>query len=180
MSRKHQQHQLRFQRCALWLVLISSFFQYVQSRLLSSPSSLPSLSSVPVDMPSPLTDTEFVAPTVTPVSSPPNPGYPACILCGEGRSIRFPERTVSFPSQPEISCQALQDAAMDGYVPAAICPEMPKLIGDACACDDDDPPSVAPVGSQSPTRTMSNVGRQRLQLIVGLVIILTSLVEIAL
>jgi hypothetical protein len=150
----------------------------VQSDSLSSSSS--SSSTVPVGMSSPLTDTEFIAPTVSPVSRPPNPGYPACILCGEGRSIRFPERTVQFPNQPEISCQALQEAAIDGYIPSTLCPAMPNLVGDACVCDDDDPPSAAPVDSLSPTMAMSYVGRKRIAFIVGLVSILNSLIEIVL
>jgi len=71
-----------------------------------------------------------------------------CSVCGDGKAVTNPEAIFSFPGQPTISCEDLQDDGEKGDVPESQCGILPTLIAPLCGCQPiaPSPPSPTTVG----------------------------------
>lgn len=83
---------------------------------------------------------------------PPNPGHPACHICGEGLVVRNTDQILQFPGQPLVTCSDLEFAGLDGFIEPAVCPGMPGLIGASCDCGPPkNTPAPTPLATPMPT-----------------------------
>jgi len=87
------------------------------------------------------------SPTVSPIARPANQGFEPCHICGEGKTVSFLRRALQLPGQPEVSCEALQEAGLEGYIDPAFCPIFPSMIEAECKCVVGSPPTSAPTSS---------------------------------
>jgi hypothetical protein len=64
-------------------------------------------------------------------------------------TVSFLSRALQFPGFPELSCKALQEAGLDGFIDPAICPTLTGVIADPCKCVAGSPttPTLAPIVS---------------------------------
>jgi len=115
----------------------------------------PAVSPAPVAAPSPVVvapspvvvaPSPIVAPTL-----PPNPGYPACSICGAGKTVTA-NITLSLPIIGDIGCYLLQEGALSGLVSPDNCTLLQFAV-QQCACAPEAPaaPAVAaPAVSPAP------------------------------
>lgn len=66
-----------------------------------------------------------------------------CSVCGSNKCVTKPEATFSFPDQPSVLCDALQEAGYAGVVPLTQCPILPELVKGPCGCQDHATPAAA-------------------------------------
>ena len=118
-------------------------------------ASLMALTMVSSDTFSPVSPVSSLAfPTVSPVTSLPSPKFAPCNVCGEHMTVGFLHRAIKFPGYPEISCEAMQDGGLKGYVDPAICPVLPAVLYEPCKCIEMAPASSSVKSSTSPTWTI--------------------------
>jgi hypothetical protein len=65
------------------------------------------------------------APPPTPCLEVPTTG---CAVCGVGECVLFPDEIFYFPGQPDVSCDVLKIAGLNGLIPLDQCPFLPDLI----------------------------------------------------
>jgi len=90
-------------------------------------------------------------PTASPISNPPNPGYPVCSICGDGNVVMNPLQVLKFPDQPELSCQAFEEAGKSGYIDSTICDGLVGIVSEACGCQVESAPTPAPFSAATTT-----------------------------
>jgi hypothetical protein len=66
-------------------------------------------------------------------------------------TVSFLSRALQFPGFPELSCKALQEAGLSGFVDPAICPSLTGVIFDPCKCVAGSPTTPTPAPIVSPT-----------------------------
>jgi hypothetical protein len=87
-------------------------------------------------------------------SIPPNPGYPACSVCGEGKVISLPDVILTIPSIGEVDCFTFQGAGIIGYVDPEQCP-LVVLFSGPCNCTEGTvAPFVIPGASSAPVTSV--------------------------
>lgn len=71
---------------------------------------------------------------------------PPCVICGVGFVVGNPNAEFSFPGQPSVMCGSLEDAGLNGQIPADSCQFLPDLVFATCECMAVTlPPSLAPI-----------------------------------
>lgn len=91
------------------------------------------------------------SPTVSPIPQPPFPGFEECSICGEGNTVSYLHRALVFPGFPELTCQALQEAGLDGFIDPAFCVGMRGMIEGPCRCVPGSPISATPYPTPPPS-----------------------------
>jgi len=83
----------------------------------------------PIEINAPVESTKTVAPV-----SEPGP-HPPCNICGEGYDITLFDPIVVIPGEDATpTCVEFRDGALNGYVPAELCPLTTPLVGSLCGC----------------------------------------------
>jgi hypothetical protein len=80
---------------------------------------------------------------LAPVALPPNPGFPACSVCGVGMVISNPSGIVAPPQRENTTCAVFQEAGQLGYIDPLFCPVV-FAVASNCGCV---PGTLAPISS---------------------------------
>jgi hypothetical protein len=87
-----------------------------------------------IDPASATTSPVTLAPAATGDSCPAVP-LDGCSVCGDGLCVTEPDAIFTIPGQPALPCGLLEQAGFNGQVPLDLCPLLPPLINELCACD---------------------------------------------
>jgi hypothetical protein len=72
--------------------------------------------------------------TVAPSAGlPESPGFPACDVCGAGKSVTNPDAVVTLPDQDPTSCAQVQLGGQLGFIEAIYCPIVVSFLV-PCGC----------------------------------------------
>lgn len=99
------------------------------------------------------TPAPVVAGTPAPVTLPPNPGYPACSVCGQGKVISIPSGVVAAPGQPVTTCDVFQQVGELGYINPDVCGLVSAVAGNCGCVDSAASATPAPVAAGTPEPT---------------------------
>ncbi len=89
------------------------------------------------------------APTASNVTNPP------CEICGEGLVVTLVDVVVTIPgSSVTPTCSQLEQAGLDGQIPANQCPLAPLLVNSLCGCAPAGP-GGSPTAAPQPTPTLA-------------------------
>lgn len=100
----------------------------------------------------------FFAPAVLGEECPQiSPG--GCPVCGPGRCVSAPHNIFSFPGQPAMRCEDIENAGLQGLISANMCPVFATLLSSDCECEEDSTtppgPSVSMIPSTSPSMSLN-------------------------
>lgn len=71
---------------------------------------------------------------VPPPTNPPNPGFPSCLVCGEGYVVKNRDANITFPGQPVVTCASFEQAGLDGFIDPAQCNALLDTTVGQCGC----------------------------------------------
>jgi hypothetical protein len=91
-------------------------------------------------------------------SIPPN----GCSVCGTNKCISKPQNVFSFPNQPDLKCDLLQQAGLDGRINSDTCVQISELIQDVCGCTTPKPvPEILTICPKVPSNGCSVCGTDK-------------------
>ena len=87
-------------------------------------------------------DPATLAPTEPAQPVPPNPGFPACNVCGENGRVTIPDGLVIVPGQEPITCETFELAGDFGFIDPQFCPIVVPFTSN-CGCQLTAPPPIS-------------------------------------
>jgi hypothetical protein len=89
-----------------------------------------------VPVPSPTFAPNATAAPVPPPTAPPNPGFPTCLVCGDGYVVKNRDSNITLPGQPVITCAAFEQAGLDGFIDPTNCNALLDTTVEQCQCSE--------------------------------------------